>query len=74
MDRNKVVINDKEYDVRDFTEQQQNLLEMINVANADIHKLRNRLELSVCGREAAVRTLTQTLEAAAQAVKGEAHE
>jgi len=72
MNQQKVVINDKEYDVRVFAEHQKNLLEMVNVANADIHKLRNRLELSTCGREAAVRTLTQTLEAAAQGVKGEA--
>ena len=70
----KITINNKEYDTRDFSEQQKGLLDMINLANSDLFKARARVELVAAGREAAVNALTQALEATAQATQGEAND
>jgi len=70
----KITINNKEYDTRDFSEQQKGLLDMINLANSDLFKARARVELVAAGREAALRTLTQSVEAIKQSTQGEAND
>ena len=59
---NKVTINGKEFDVRDFSPEQTELLNAVALADSDLYKMRVRLAVQQTGRDALFNQLTQTLE------------
>ena len=67
----KITLNEKEYDIRDFTPEQHNLLAVIQIADPDIRKMSARLAVMQEGREQAVKALVASVEATA-VEKGEA--
>ena len=59
---NKVTINGKEFDTRDFNPEQKELLDAIAFCDSELYKLRVRLTVQQTGRDALFNQLTQTLE------------
>lgn len=56
-----ITVNDTEYDLKDFTDYQREILGFVQQADADIFKLRSRLAIAQAGRQAAITSLSESL-------------
>lgn len=69
--KNKLYLNNNEYDIRDLTNHQQELLSTITLADSDIHKMTLRLAAHKAGRESLVQLLATSVEETTKSKEGE---
>lgn len=70
----KITINNKEYDRRNFTDEQHRVLNVVLMTNTDIDKAQARLDVMRAGREVALDNLVKSLEATEQPTPGESND